>query len=209
MKLKQYPKKRRASQLIATTCIVALFSCSTAFAGNNGRWPQNPPGPNNYMQQLPQGHSVIKYHGQEYMYHQGHYYQRGPKGFRSITPPHGVMIRHLPPGVETLLIAGMTYFLFAGVYYQKAPQGYIVVEKPAAPPQPAMMAGQFIIVDAHTLNVRSGPGINHPVTSQVTRGMQLEIKGTAPGWYYVRLPNGAMGWVMERYTQPLRQPAQG
>ena len=84
-----------------------------------------------------------------------------------------------------------------------------MVEKPVIQPQLEAVTGQFLVVDAYSLNVRSGPGTNHPVVNQVGQGMQLEVKGSAPGWYYVRLPSGAFGWVMGKYTHLLPSPAQG
>jgi uncharacterized protein YgiM (DUF1202 family) len=52
------------------------------------------------------------------------------------------------------------------------------------------------------LNVRSGPGANHEVTSQIRQGAILEVHGTSPGWLFVKLPSGKFGWVMEKFTVP-------
>jgi hypothetical protein len=37
-------------------------------------------------------------------------------------------------------------------------------------------------------------------------GERLTITGSVPGWYYVQLPDGRMGWVMMQFTT-LEQPA--
>lgn len=59
---------------------------------------------------------------------------------------------------------------------------------------------------AGLLNVRSGPGRGHPVVRQVPAGSRLTVVGTAPDWIYVRLADGAQGWVMQRYTAPAVEP---
>ncbi len=64
-------------------------------------------------------------------------------------------------------------------------------------------------VRASLLNVRSGPGKNFGVLYQISLGAVVEIRGNAPGWYYVRLPNGHYGWVMTEFTVPAPLPADG
>ena len=49
----------------------------------------------------------------------------------------------------------------------------------------------------------AGPGRNFPVVSQIGQGISLCVQGTAPGWYYVLLPEGQSGWVMCLFTQSL------
>jgi uncharacterized protein YgiM (DUF1202 family) len=64
-------------------------------------------------------------------------------------------------------------------------------------------------VTAALLNVRSGPGRNFSVRYQVSQGAVLEIRGNAPGWYYVQLPNGHYGWVMTQFAARASSPADG
>ncbi len=64
-------------------------------------------------------------------------------------------------------------------------------------------------VTAALLNVRSGPGRNFGVLYQISQGSVLEIRGNAPGWYYVRLPNGHYGWVMTQFAVRTRLPSDG
>lgn len=81
------------------------------------------------------------------------------------------------------------------------------VPSPVIPvPPPAMGKAT---VTAPLLNVRSGPGKGFKVLYQVSRGSILEIRGNAPGWYYVRLPNGQYGWVMTQFATPTALPANG
>jgi N-acetylmuramoyl-L-alanine amidase len=54
-------------------------------------------------------------------------------------------------------------------------------------------------VDVSVLNVRSGPGLQHTRTSQVTRGQILPVMGEQPGWVQVSLGNGGSGWVSANY----------
>ncbi|MGQ9513136.1 N-acetylmuramoyl-L-alanine amidase [Thermodesulfitimonas sp.] len=54
-----------------------------------------------------------------------------------------------------------------------------------------------VVVKGSVVNIRSGPGINHAVIAQVTRGDRLVVAGAdASGdWYLVNLPSGTKGWI--------------
>jgi hypothetical protein len=43
----------------------------------------------------------------------------------------------------------------------------------------------------------------------VSAGTELAVLGAAPGWLYVRLPSGNLGWVAERFTLPANIAASG
>ncbi len=125
--------------------------------------------------------------------------------------PIGAIVVALPVGFET-------YYYYGGVYYQKVPSGYVVVEpppesavveQPSAPIQPPPTGIRRVSVTVHTLNVRAGPGESHPVIHQASQGNILVIHGNAPGWFYVQLPSGMFGWVMEKFTAPVSPPASG
>lgn len=64
---------------------------------------------------------------------------------------------------------------------------------------PVVFSGRVTITKG-SLNVRSGPGPQHPVVGVVHRGNILEIHGKAPGWLYVMFLPGHFGWVSEIYT---------
>ncbi|GAB6908116.1 putative SH3 domain-containing protein [Desulfosarcina cetonica] len=191
--------------------VVGLVAGSSAWAGppmnrSHGDYPQE----GQYRQSIPADHQRVRMGGDPMVFHKGVYYRHDPRGYRVVRPPRGTKIDHLPLGVETLLIAGVTYFLLAGIYYQKAPSGYVVVDAPAsAPPSPTMAAGQVLAVDTALLNVRSGPGLDHPVVSQARLGERLVVQQTSGGWCFVGLPDGRTGWVMVQYTRPVAPGAQG
>lgn len=73
---------------------------------------------------------------------------------------------------------------------------------PLEVPQPSR-----VLVTALELNVRVGPGFNHPVAGYVVKGESLEVLGSALGWLFVRTPSGLNGWVMVSFTSPLPTPA--
>jgi N-acetylmuramoyl-L-alanine amidase len=63
--------------------------------------------------------------------------------------------------------------------------------------------GKSLSVNVDSLNVRSGPGVDYPVTTQVRMGDALTVQGTSDDWYYVSLPDGSNGWVLSKFTRPL------
>lgn len=162
---------------------------------------------------IPGGYDVVRMGPQEYIFYEGIFYIQDPLGFKVVAPPKGVVIGRLPVGFETLIVADITYFVFADVYYSRAPGGYIVVN---APPEMAVSQemktdemGKALTVDVDLLNVRSGPGVDFPVASQVKRGDALTIQGTSGEWYYVALPDGSHGWVLSEFTRPMSSGAKG
>jgi N-acetylmuramoyl-L-alanine amidase len=56
-------------------------------------------------------------------------------------------------------------------------------------------AGRSVLVMKPSVNIRSGPGLQHPVISSVTLGQQLIILREEGSWYAVRLPDGGSGWI--------------
>lgn len=174
------------------------------------------PEPGEIALNIPGGYDTVHSGPNEYIFYDGIFYTRDPKGFRVVDAPRGVIVRTLPVGFETLLVAGVTYFVFAGVYYNRADAGYVVVEAPPAQPVTTAAAvvapvgnGTALAVDVELLNVRSGPGLNHSVVSRVRSGDTITIQGTSGEWYYVALPDGSYGWVMAKFTRQLFPDAQG
>jgi hypothetical protein len=47
----------------------------------------------------------------------------------------------------------------------------------------------------HRVNIRSGPGWSHAVTTTLARGSNVTLLGTSGGWHRVRLADGGTGWV--------------
>jgi len=117
-------------------------------------------------------------------------------------------------GIGLGILAGT---IVTGLFYRPPPpQAFIVrpsrpiVVQPVPSPvvsqslymsiQPIATADKPVSVTAQLLNVRSGPGMNFSVISNVYQGSILTIKGSAPDWFYVKLPNGNFGWVMAQFT---------
>lgn len=63
-------------------------------------------------------------------------------------------------------------------------------------PEPPAQA----VVNTNTMNVRSGPGTNYPITGRVARGTRFEITGrnAAGDWWQVCCVNNQNGWVVGR-----------
>ena len=58
------------------------------------------------------------------------------------------------------------------------------------------------VVVASRLNLRAGPGAEHPVVGKLTRGEQVHVLEQADGWKRVRLDAGGLeGWVAGEYLQ--------
>lgn len=184
--------------------------------GHNPQVAQHKPPQNNWgghspqvVPRMPPGHHTYNYHGTNYYYHGGMYYRPYGRGYVVVRPPRGFFLQILPIGFATMMLAGLTYYTFAGIYYRPAPGGYVVVDPPAgvvvtSPPAPPMVApsaplGTAVVI-APSLNVRTGPGRDFPVTTTVPQGYNLTVYGQSPGWLYVQTPSGEFGWVAQRFT---------
>lgn len=173
--------------------------------------PPPAPRPGAVVVGLPVGYITVLVGGARYFYYGGVFYRKRPHGYVVVRAPVGAVVVALPVGFET-------YYYYGGVYYQKVPSGYVVVElppqeavvqEPPAPIQPPGAEGERVSVTAHTLNVRSGPDESQTVIDQASQGNILVIHGRAPGWFYVQLPSGKFGWVMEKFTAPVSPAPSG
>ena len=136
---------------------------------------------------------------------------------RGYNYPGARMFRRLPFGYRTVWIGGGPYFVFNGVYYRNAPSGYVVVQSPPetivvretpTPVKPFISASGNVLVTVSTLNVRTGPGLDYSLVSQVEEGSILEVRGKTDGWLYVQLTDGQSGWVKSVFTERL-EPGNG
>lgn len=59
-------------------------------------------------------------------------------------------------------------------------------------------------ITASTLNVRKGPGTEHPVEFQLRRGARVVIVGRRGDWCAIE-SEGRRGWAHSRYVQPIRE----
>ena len=53
------------------------------------------------------------------------------------------------------------------------------------------------------VNVRSGPGVKHKAVSQVKKNDILERIKSEKGWSKIKLPNGKIAWISEKYVTAL------
>ena len=137
-------------------------------------------------------HNRILWGNREYFYHRdrGVFYQRRGAGFVIVRPPFGIVVPLPPPGFVRFLIGGISFYYYGDVFYRRVPSGYVIVEPP------------HVLVKAYILNVRSGPGMQYPVISEVYEGEVLVIYGNVPEWLYVQLPDESYGWVAQAFTEP-------
>ncbi len=161
---------------------------------------------------LPRQYSPVRIGPRGVYHHGGVFYRRGPSGFAVIPAPMGAVVASLPSGFSIMAAAGGTYFYLGNTYYQPCSQGYRVVRPPSVlRPRPAPPARfrEHVRVTARILNVRSGPGSRYGVIGQACHGTTLTILDHDRGWLYIRLPNGRIGWVMDRYTSERRFDPKG
>jgi uncharacterized protein YgiM (DUF1202 family) len=59
-----------------------------------------------------------------------------------------------------------------------------------------VVSGPSAVVTVSSLNVRSGPSMNHSVQQVIQQGTTVTIIGKRNGWYKVQLPDGTIGWVI-------------
>jgi len=161
------------------------------------------PRPGHHVKALTWGHRTVKVGPRNYFFLKGVFYQNGSGGYVVVAAPIGARILSLPAASISLTIGTITYWTYAGVYYQKVPDGYLVVTQPVQPAAPdAAIAweGDQVRVQAAFLNVRSGPGKEHPVVSVVNQGDLLVVRSSSSDWYYAKLADNSFGWVMVNYT---------
>ena len=82
---------------------------------------------------------------------------------------------------------------------------------PESSPAPEVMPGSGFARIGNTngfgANVRSEPGLEYPMLTQLSDGSRVELTGEAQSadgftWQHVRLENGQMGWIVEIFLIP-------
>jgi len=170
------------------------------------------PRPGHHVKTLPHGHRAVKVGSRHYHFLDGIFYRPGPGGFVVVAAPIDARVHALPAAAVMVTIGAIAYWTYAGVYYQKVSDGYMVVARPVKPVTPddaIAWEGDQIRVTAALLNVRSGPGRDHPVIRQVKQGDLLTVRSSSTDWYYVKLPDDSFGWVMVKYTTMVKPKAVG
>jgi len=170
------------------------------------------PRPGVYFKVHPRSHRTVLGGSLAYFFLDGIFYRPCAGGYVVVDPPIGAVVRSLPVSAVWVTIGAISYYTHAGVYYRKVPEGYRVVPQPvesAEPDATVAREGYRVRVTAALLNVRSGPGKEHPVIKQINRGDLLEVQSSSSAWYYVKLPDHSFGWVMVTYTTLVKPKAQG
>ncbi|GBC64105.1 SH3 domain-containing protein [Desulfonema ishimotonii] len=193
---------------VAVFSQMAMVSPRDAAAGPYHRRGFHRPG--HRVARLPHGCRHLAIGAALYFFSAGIFYQHArSSGYVVVRAPVGAVVSALPPGVILVKRGARVYYEYNDAWYRRVPSGYLVVEtpsvpapgyNPAAPVEPPQTAGGEVSVTTHTLNVRSGPSVQHPVTEHVHRGDVLVISGASGEWFYVKLPSGRFGWVMRQFT---------
>lgn len=203
--------------------LAALFVCTSLITDSAYASRRRPPAARHHHHRtyirplLPLGFALLAFAGMEYYYHRGIYYKKLPNGYIVTKPPLGAVVVRLPHGYITFRAGGGEYYYYNSVYYNRVPSGYIVAEPPYKTStsdsinryQPVLPATEQVKVTAPMLNVRSGPGMNHSITFQIPHGTIMEIHGSSPEWFFVKLPSGEFGWIMKKFTVSEPVPAEG
>ena len=152
---------------------------------------------------LPPGHRPIHFGPSFYFFTNGIFYRQIIDGYEVVAAPVGAIVPLLPAAAVLITIGAISYYTYADVYYKKVPDGYLVVKPPFSPAQPdtaIAWEGDQIRVTVPVLNVRSGPGTEHPIIKEVREGDILVVQSSSSEWYYVKLPDNSFGWVMIKFT---------
>lgn len=67
-------------------------------------------------------------------------------------------------------------------------------------PQPSAAQAKMVSVAGDWINMRSGPGLSHPVLWQLDRGHPLKVLRQENTWLYVEDFEGDKGWIAARLT---------
>ncbi len=73
--------------------------------------------------------------------------------------------------------------------------------QPTVPPSPAPSSAQGATVTTETLNVRSGPGTQFDILTQVHKGERLTLLSPAAAWPQIRTATGVVGYVSAAYLR--------
>jgi hypothetical protein len=130
--------------------------------GHGNGWGQGPQyRPGYVIDRFPDRNYRVPYRGQDYFYSGGYWYRpQGPR-YVVVQPPRGIRTRYLPDYAREVWIGSSLFFLAAGAYYiyEANTRDYVVVEAPAANPQPQPQGNSFDVV-AYPVNGQSPEQVN-------------------------------------------------
>ncbi len=69
------------------------------------------------------------------------------------------------------------------------------------------LPGDVYLVNTKGLNVRSGPGTNHPVVAQLTKERPVSVISRKDGWVEAWITDEIKGWVAEKFLDALLDAA--
>lgn len=73
--------------------------------------------------------------------------------------------------------------------------GATVTATPTVTPPVHLASGPSAVITV-SVNVRSGPGMKHPVQTVAAQGTSVVVLRRSGGWYRVQLPDGTVGWIV-------------
>lgn len=191
-----------------------IIGLAAPVAAREPRHDRHDQGPQRQDQHAPARYVPVAVKDRQYFFLDGIFYRPGLNSYIAVQAPLGAIVLSLPIGAYDVAVGGSKYSVYGGVYYRHVPNGYEVVKKPYMGEAYCSTDDDYkdlkqVMVVPPILNVREGPGMNHPVVYKVYRNDVLKIIGEAPGWVYVSLPHGEFGWVMKEYVSPLEPAAKG
>ena len=82
------------------------------------------------------------------------------------------------------------------VHYYHFGSGGAAVQPTSA--TPASTGEPSVQLTGSSVNIRSGPGTSHDIIDSVKRGDRLILLGESGNWFQVRLPNGKVGYIINK-----------
>lgn len=74
------------------------------------------------------------------------------------------------------------------------------VQNPLPPADTPKLSLPPLMVSGSIVNIRTGPGTQYDIMTQVNRGEILEALNKSGDWYNVRLKDGTVGWIYASYV---------
>ena len=97
-----------------------------------------------------------------------------------------------------VLIAGVRPVIASSSVYAAEPTTVVATPTPAT----------TVIVAVDVLNLRAGPGTNHPILTRLSRGTRLEVRDRSQDGTWLAIQVGPRsGWVAARYVHPVSSSA--
>ncbi len=127
------------------------------------------------IEHLPPHYETIVVHKKNYFYHNGFFYNRGPRGYVVIGAPIGARLRVLPLGYTIVKFGGLSYYYLNGAYYNYIPSEnvYVVVDRPGNPPNaPSSNLDQVKLYDGSTIEGIFQSGTDSTITLKVNNEMR-------------------------------------